>query len=413
MRRPLRVLANTLRHTIFLVPSAGQRWQHAPHIVCTSALVVAIVCQYVDCSRMAKCRAIALVLAYQFVRMACWKRIRSQWHNTQDEVRLSHLLWGFKTTVLVKAQDSIAQLRREDVIDDDSSPYYFACANHSILGSAGETWRRDMRVVHPWIISYVGPRILERVRSKRPPPPTDCTAVCLFDWLSAHIGGISAEAIGVPAWSVRRTWSKVIFLLALTFITADVWRWLGRLIFRTSRYDRCLRARVKEAPEFESLRDGFGVDVAVGHIYAVLLGSTLPETTIACDLLHELAQDHQLQAEVCRWAADDEPAFEAFIRDRCEEYTFFFHGKSRRMPLTGEVCRINHRAARMPWGVGLRACPGARIGLHTVSAVCRHVLSEYELDLCGSSQIQMEQSSLAAHYFLGGRARVRLLRRSV
>ena len=132
--------------------------------------------------------------------------------------------------------------------------------------------------------------------------------------------------------------------------------------------------------------DCVGVDAAVGHVYAVMLGSTIPETTIACDLLHELAGDHRLQAKVRRWAADAEPAFEAFVRDRCEEYTFFDYGKARRMPHTGEVCRIDHKTARTPWGVGLRACPGARIGLHTVSAVCRHVLLDYELSLCDTSQ---------------------------
>lgn len=156
----------------------------------------------------------------------------------------------------------------------------------------------------------------------------------------------------MPAWDVRRTWSKIVFLLWLTLMTGDKWRWLGRLIFRRSQHDRCLRARVKEAPEFQSLRNSFGVDVAVGHIYAVLLGSTLPETTIACDIMHELAGNHQLQEEVCRWAAHDERAFEAFIRDRCEEYTFFAVGKPRRMPLTGEICRIDHETARTPWALG-------------------------------------------------------------
>ena len=388
----------------------GHRWHHAPHLMVFSVLVVAIVCQYVECSRVATCCAVAICLAYQCARMAYWKRVQILWHNTKAEVLLESWLWGFKPIVLVKDQAHISKLKREDVIKDDYAPYYFACANHSILGSAGETWRRDMKVVHPWIVSYVGPRILERVRSKRPSPPADGTDVCLFDWLSAHISSISAEAIGVPAWDVRRTWSKIVFLLWLTLMTGDKWRWLGRLIFRRSQHDRCLRARVKEAPEFQSLRNSFGVDVAVGHIYAVLLGSTLPETTIACDIMHELAGHHQLQEEVCRWAAHDERAFEAFIRDRCEEYTFFAVGKPRRMPLTGEICRIDHEIARTPWGIGLRACPGARIGLHTVSAVCRHVLEEYELGLCGTSQL--ESMPLAGHHILRGRAHIRLARRS-
>ena len=259
-----------------------------------------------------------------------------------------------------------------------------------------------MRVIHPWIVSHVGPRILERARAARPPPPADCADVCLFDWLGAHIGGISAEAIGVPAWDVRRTSTKVAFFYTLTCLTADVWRWLGRLVFRRSRCDRKLRARVAKAPALRCLTDSFGVDIAVGHVYAVMLGSTIPETTIACDLLHELAGDHRLQAKVRRWAADAEPAFEAFVRDRCEEYTFFDYGKARRMPHTGEVCRIDHKTARTPWGVGLRACPGARIGLHTVSAVCRHVLLDYELGLCAQSECARPVGRLLA--LLGIRA---------
>ena len=360
----------------------GHRWRHAPHIVTFSVLAVAIACQCVGCSRAATCRAIALVLAYQCVRLAYWWQCQRPWRHAQAEVMLTSWLWGLGTTVFIKDENLVSKLKREDVIKNDSAPFYFACANPSILSSAGETWRRDMRVIHPWIVSYVGPRILERARAKRPPPPADCAAVCLFDWLGAHIGGISAEAIGVPAFGVRRTWGKVVFFVALTSMTGDLWRWLGRLVFRRSRCDQNLRARVAKAPALRCLVDSFGVDVAVGHVYAVLLGSTLPETTIACDLLHELAGDHRLQAEVRRWAADAEPAFEAFVRDRCEEYTFFDYGKSRRMPRTGEVCRIDHKTARTPWGVGLRACPGARIGLHTVSAVCRHVLLDYELGLC-------------------------------
>ena len=365
----------------------GHRWRHAPHIVTFSVLAVAIACQCVGCSRAATCRAIALVLAYQCVRLAYWWQCQRPWRHAQAEVLLTSWLWGLGTTVFIKDENLVSKIKCEDVIENDSAPFYFACANPSILGSAGERWRSDMRVIHPWIVSHVGPRILERARAARPPPPADCADVCLFDWLGAHIGGISAEAIGVPAWDVRRTLTKVVFFYTLTSLTADVWRWLGRLVFRRSRDDRRVRARLEDAPPgLRRVVDCVGVDAAVGHVYAVMLGSTIPETTVACDLLLGLAGDPGLQAEVRRWAADGEPAFEAFVRDQCAEHTFFTYGKSRQMPHTGEVCRIDHKTARTPWGVGLRACPGARIGLHTVSAVCRHVLLDYELSLCAQNE---------------------------
>ena len=363
-------------------------WPYAPHIVAFAVVVVAIIpCQCVGCGPSATRRATVLVLAYQCVRMAYWRWVQQKWRHVRADVLLTSWLWGLGTTVFVRDRALVSKLGREDVVGDDSASYYFACANPSVLGSAGERWRRDMRVIHPWIVSYVGPRILERARAAGPPPPAACADVCLFDWLGAHIGGISAEAIGVPAWDVRRTLTKVVFFYTLTSLTADVWRWLGRIVFRRSRDDRHVRARLEDAPPgLRRVVDCFGVDAAVGHVYAVMLGSTIPETTVACDLLLGLAGDPGRQAEVRAWAADGEPAFEAFVRDQCAEHAFFTYGKSRRMPHTGEVCRIDHKTARTPWGVGLRACPGARIGLHTVSAVCRHVLLDYELSLCDTSQ---------------------------
>ena len=197
--------------------------------------------------------------------------------------------------------------------------------------------------------------------------------------------------------------NKVAFFYALT--RRPTCGRLGRLVFRRSRDDRRMRARLEDAPPgLRRVVDCFGVDAAVGHVYAVMLGSTIPETTVACELLLGLAGDPGLQAEVRGWAAEGELAFEAFVRDQCAEHTFFTYGKSRRMPHTGEVCRIDHKTARTPWGVGLRACPGARIGLHTVSAVCRHVLLDYELGLCDKPPNECPVSPARLLALLGIRA---------
>ena len=50
------------------------------------------------------------------------------------------------------------------------------------------------------------------------------------------------------------------------------------------------QSRLEDAPPgLRRVVDSFGVDAAVGHVYAVMLGSTIPETTVACDLLLGLA----------------------------------------------------------------------------------------------------------------------------
>ena len=70
---------------------------------------------------------------------------------------LTSWLWGLGTTVFIKDEKLVSKVKREDVIENDSASFYFACANPSILGSAGERWRRDMRVIHPWIVLARGP----------------------------------------------------------------------------------------------------------------------------------------------------------------------------------------------------------------------------------------------------------------
>ena len=75
----------------------------------------------------------------------------------------------------------------------------------------------------------------------------------------------------MPAWDVRRTSTKVVFFVALTFHDGRPSS-LARPPRLPSEPRRPSRCEVLESARVEARGRCFGVDIAVGHVYAVLLG---------------------------------------------------------------------------------------------------------------------------------------------
>lgn len=357
-------------------------------------------------------RLVAICLLYQLLRLWWWAW-RSQ--GSAGAVRLKRPLWGWSTTVLLSDAARVWAIQKEPVVGDGYAPYYFSCGHTSILGSAGEAWRHHRREIHPWVAA-VGTRIVElaQVTPISAPPTFD---VRLIDWVGPYYASISAKAMGIPdvVLPVRLTSWRVAFWLLLTLLTGDIWRWLGSAAFRWTRYDRSLREAIGTSCDAHlvRLRSVFGEDDVVGHVCAVALGSVLPEASITCDILHELAANPPLQSAVRSWVAGaslaDEDRFGAFILDRCQRYPYFTFGKVRRFG-AGEDAHVDfmvdHRACRTPWGVGRRRCPGALTGQRTIGIVCTQILRRYTLT-------QREASSLPAmflglHHVAEWKARIRV-----
>eukprot|EP01052_Picozoa_sp_SAG31_P036293 SAG31_NODE_4507_length_3179_cov_1.379221_1_plen_443_part_00 len=320
----------------------------------------------------------------------CWRC--SRWLKAQRElypapVRFSHHLCGTRLCVAVESSIFMDEVKGKGVAGYGWAPYFFGGANHSLLDEAGPVYDQHRRLLHPWVVR-VGKRIAAAAATTRLPQPESNRSghVRLADWIAPHVSSLSGQAMRVPPLPFRKMAGHVWFWIALTTATADIWRPVARASFLCSSYDRELRQCLRESndPDLCKLRTELGsLSNLVGHIYAVALGSVIPETSIICDILGELAGDSLLQKEVYGWLhecasrEEGQSRFRAFIKERCGHYAFFPWGKPRE--IGDQLYYIDHVKCQAPWGAGRRRCPGAASGLEVVALVCAEVVRNYEL----------------------------------
>ena len=105
--------------------------------------------------------------------------------------------------MFIKDENLVSKVKREDVIENDSAPYYFAPIRHP--GSC----RRNVAPRHARARLARGP---PRARARRAPAAARGLRGCVFSTGSARTSAVSPRAIGVPA---TRT-ARVAFFYALT-----------------------------------------------------------------------------------------------------------------------------------------------------------------------------------------------------
>ena len=324
---------------------------------------------------------VALLAAYQVVRLlrVAWMR-----HITGKPCAPQGFLCGWAVDYTEHDLASSRLLRQKSVLPNYAYPYFFGGAYESnILASTGAEWLRQRAMIHPLIVQRSA-RFAELARETPLRLPLG-RGVWLPRAIGEHAANISAAALGTACpVDVVSIWYRVAVLCILTSTIADCWRPLGRLLLRHTALDQQLRAFVQRSadPEVREVRDACGLLGTLGHLWAISLGSTIPETSVVCDILEELAAHTSLQSSVRGWIREggkDDPRFLEWIQGRCHRYVFFWTSKPRDDGGAAAVVSLDSVGA--PFGLGQRRCPGARIGMRTVSLIVAAVLLDHELSL--------------------------------
>jgi len=327
--------------------------------------------------------ALAILLAYQLIRAL---RIAWMRHSTGKpfEPRGRACGWNIDYQVVDAIQSK--KLRNHPVVPNLPAPLFFGGGyDNNILMATGAEWRDQKALLHPFIVRRA--TAFEKfARSTTVRLPSHGHRVWLPRAIGEHAASVSAAALGTECRvDVVDIWYRGIVGVLLTWYIADWWRGLSRWLLRRTTLDRQLQAFVQTTvdPEVLSMRERYGDLNTVGNLWAVSLGSTLPETSVTCDILHELAGNAATQSTVRRWLQEggkDDGRFAEWISGRCREYVFFKFSKPR-FDDDGAAAAISLEAVRAPFGVGKRRCPGARIGERTVGLIVADVLIEHQLTI--------------------------------
>eukprot|EP01051_Picozoa_sp_SAG22_P009509 SAG22_NODE_798_length_7130_cov_4.576732_1_plen_400_part_00 len=225
--------------------------------------------------------------------------------------------------------------------DQPWTSFFTGCYQDAILGSVDETWERQRKTIHRLIHQHVGcylDRLQRRCTADHgvvllPPAASrrdnegrgngrgkaaSANEVDLFRPVGAFVSAVSCGVLGLHSLEFEQepiTVNILHFMLLTTLshrlgVPESIMRRLGTLVARRSAHDIQLRAAVVRAATLDetaagaptsvlkTLVDEFGFEQTIGHLWSITLGSVIPETTIACNILLRLAHDQVLQDEV-------------------------------------------------------------------------------------------------------------------
>ena len=276
-------------------------------------------------------------------------------------------------------------------------------AGDAILGSAGVLWDDQRPVLHPFIGKDMAkswlPALSRELRFPRREGSVD-----LFDSVMAHISRISSESLGLREhrFPYEVLISEGLWKHGLEYLLPEQLLPSGWSEFWASRYDIASVIR-DDTPLFRTLCERYGKAQAVGHLFVLKLGSTLPETGMVCDILLHLAANSEEQQRLFETVRPDgdEAAFESEMRVLAKRFPYFkvvMRWTTEPIDLAGTTippgtaCAFRLHEANnngsssksFSWGCGIRACPGRALGFRTVCAVVSGILRRYQLSFAPS-----------------------------
>jgi len=161
-------------------------------------------------------------------------------------------------------------------------------------------------------------------------------------------------------------------------------RRIAKLI-HTGRYTMC-----------DGLVEKFGLPETMGHLWAIVNGSSIPESSIVCDIITELADNIPEQENVLDMLGrGDAESFRRWIRERVRKNVYFHRQTkvlSQDVIFDGvHLAAGQHVTVSLKWlnevyddevyttGFGLRKCPGAKIGLESIEHWVAHIVRNYRI----------------------------------
>jgi len=197
------------------------------------------------------------------------------------------------------------------------------------------------------------------------------------NWL-VYLQGTLAWALCLPA----RLSNMSSFLLFHVCYAREQRRVMMEI--QTGRYPACNR-----------FVEAFGLSETMGHLWVIVNGSSLPESSIVCDIVAELAGNETEQERVLHMVQQGHDSeLTAWIRERLQKFVYFDRQNktlSRDVEFdgvhlaAGQVMKVNLKWLNDNYdelytmGFGQRRCPGAAIGAASIQHWIAHIVRNYRI----------------------------------
>jgi len=287
--------------------------------------------------------------------------------------------------------------------------YMGGLREENILCSPGGVWGQQQAIIHKFIRSHVDQYLTLLQNTELVLEGAD-GRVDLLEAVGRYVTHISTSPMGLTfkggfRWRVMATLFFVVgafphigplegivkFVLRKLMPLLDAERQIGKFVDET------------ETSFVRDLAAQFGRHETIGHLWAIINGSIIPETNMICSILHELAMDPAAQEAVHQMVRQDDmatvttnEAFEAWVAGKCREHAFFRstsriaeesldvggyvipQGADLRIPID----KLNALpGVALTWGFGKRRCPGAQIGKNIIKLTISRIMRRYRIAL--------------------------------
>ena len=260
--------------------------------------------------------------------------------------------------------------------------------SNSILTSTGKKWAQQASIIHPWI--HENRQGFITLSEKTPISfPKKQGSIEIYPFILKHISNISSSILGLHPhkfpYKQVLIQGSIIYLLNLIFS----YNWKIKPSYNLQKHIE------KNNQLFSRLKNKLGHDEAVGCFHVLKLGSTLPESTILCDILIHLGENPEIQNTLYQILIENKlEKFMRMVYNLIRKFTYFKYLKkittsdqvldNYTIP-KNTICgfpigKYNERQFKYnyTWGFGLRQCPGKMIGLDVISIILNKIIKKYQ-----------------------------------
>lgn len=348
--------------------------------------------------------SVGVAVAYRCCRIGLAKfRLR----KLRGEYEVGHVADGRADSpcILIKDRALFMALRNHLVDRDVHSTFVMGGAHkNNILSSQGPTWKGQRALIRGTISRSYG--AYKAAMGKTVLSLGEGT-VDLFSEVAKANRAVIAEALGIPRFEYDAKGAAALFwgygffvycarsLLIPRRVYEVAGKWMNDMVVgeESNRVAKLIRTG-SEYPFARKLVEEFGLEEAMGHLWAVVHGSSIPEASITCDILGDLAKSDpsgQRTAEILGLPPKD---YEAWVEEQVRGHVFFpwqMKVLARDVDVDGARIPAGQRVlVELKWlnetfggqfttGYGQRVCPGAQMGLTNIAHTLRHILTNYRV----------------------------------
>lgn len=287
--------------------------------------------------------------------------------------------------------------------------YMGGLREENILCSPGGAWERQRAIIHPFIGTHAG-QYLTLLQNSELVFQDKNGRIDLLEEVGRYVAHISTTPMGLEIEGGFR-WRDVTrfsFFVGASLYLGPFER-LSKFVLRKMLPFLHLEQQItkfvnqSDSSFVRNLTAEFGKHETVGHIWAIVNGSVIPETNMICSIMHELGEDPASQDAVYEMICNDSAKtvmhnalFDEWVATKCREHAFFRStsrvaeedfvvdgytipkGASLRIP----IAKLNDvPGVSLTWGFGKRTCPGAQIGKNIIKFTIFRIVTSFRVGL--------------------------------